>query len=246
MSMNLKFGKGEDCFSLENRVIMSDDNITSFDYLVFVDSRGLVSIDGEENSYLNLLKKYFTQRKISFLMISRPKHLTVFATLCNFLVLNSNLKFKRLITNIGFVDYTPKKTSNIDDIGLQIKQFSQIDNSIVEYESYKLNDGSIELLQSFNYLNDYIDYLYENLSMYFSSIFCLNTPIVSEEIKIDRERPASFFTQLKRTNELIENLISKGEKIHLIDISDYNFTYDAVHYTKDGHEKIFEKILKEI
>ncbi len=35
--------------------------------------------------------------------------MTTWATLINFLKLNQNIKFKYLITNMGFNDFTPKK-----------------------------------------------------------------------------------------------------------------------------------------
>lgn len=138
------FGKGEISTSLENKIFVKGEN--SFDFLCFFDSRAMTTDEGNhKNTTFSKLLEFFEKKNISYLAISRPKNLTIFATLLNFLELNKNLKFKNLITNLGFVDYTPKKQANINDMLLQINQFISFDTKVYEKESYILNGGDVRL-----------------------------------------------------------------------------------------------------
>jgi len=248
MNLNLNYGYGEKALSLENIVLFSDKKLFEIDYLLFVDSRGLVNnSDKFECSYIYLLKKRLDLRGLSYLIISRPKNLTIFSTIFNFLQLNSNLKFKYLITNLGLVDCTPKKQDNIDDIILQLRQFSNRNYYLAEYEEYRLHSGNVEFLKSIEYSEKYIIELNTFLESKFEKLYFLNTPIISEDIKIDRERPRSFFTKLYKTNELVDNIVNLNKKKNiLIDIKELTYTYDGVHYTKEGHQLIYNRIKESI
>lgn len=137
------FGNGEICNSKENKIIKSD-LIENYDFLLFFDSRAmLINEKDYKNSFFYKLIEIFNKKSISYIAISRPKNLTIFATLLNFLELNKGFKFKNLVTNLGFVDYTPKKQVNIDDMLLQINQFSFFDIKICEKENYMLNGGGV-------------------------------------------------------------------------------------------------------
>ncbi|MFK5974991.1 MAG: hypothetical protein QM493_00660 [Sulfurovum sp.] len=235
--VSLKFGMGEVSISNENKLIESKVIEKIFDCLLFFDSRGIV----------DLFIKELDKKKLTYLIITRPKNLTIFATLYNFLKLNPKLKFRNLITNLGFVDCTPKKQKNIDDIVVQIEQFSNSNYSIIEHENYELSHGSMELLKSIKYSKNYIKEINKVFNKKFYKCYFINTPIVSKDMKMNRKRPASFFTQLYKTNELINDLVTLNvEKNILIDIKDLHYTYDGVHYTKEGHEIIFNKIKESI
>jgi len=244
----LNFGRGELSTSNENKILCNDSNVKKFDYLIFMDSRGLTNIDNNyDNTMLMRIKTFFSKHDMSYLILSRPKNLTVFPTLFNFLKLNPDLNFRNLITNLGFVDCTPKKQDNIDDIICQIKQFSSKKYQIKQHESYNLNDGSSEILQSIEYSIEYIKESSKLLNNKFTKCYFLNTSIVSEDTKIERKRPKSFFRQLEETNNLVNEFVKYNkEKNKLIDIKDINLTYDGVHYTNDGHQKIFNKIVEDL
>ena len=141
---SLNFGLGEISTSKENKVFKSTKN-TSFDYLLFFDSRAMTrDEENHKNTTLTKTLNLFDKKNISYLAISRPKNLTIFATLLNFLELNKDLKFKNLITNLGFVDFTPKKQENIADMLLQINQFFSLKTIVYEKESYMLNGGGLK------------------------------------------------------------------------------------------------------
>ncbi|WP_058892765.1 hypothetical protein [Campylobacter iguaniorum] len=139
----MKFGFGEISNSKENIIIKSEIK-QDYDFLLFFDSRGMSINDIDNNNtflskFICLLKK----KNLSFIAISRPKNLTIFATLLNFIELNSGLRFKNLFTNLGFVDYTPKKQLNINDMLMQINQFHNFDSIIEVKEKYRLIGGGV-------------------------------------------------------------------------------------------------------
>lgn len=242
------FGFGETSTSKERQIIKSSNNIKNYDFLLFFDSRAM-SIDKRNynNTIFYRLIDTLKQKNLSFLAISRPKNLTIFATLLNFLKLNKYYKFKILINNLGFVDCTPKKQLNIDDMLVQINQFYNFDGKIIKKEDYKLIGGGIESIKIIDYSQKYILYLSEIITKEFENIFFINTPLVSRDIEIQRERPQSFFSQLEITNGLIKHLVEFDiNKNKLIDISNISYTYDGVHYTRRGHSEIYKEIIKEI
>ena len=244
--MDLIHGLGEKSFSRENKLFISSADLAEFDYLLFVDSRGCVNNeDIFEYSYVALLKELFGDLDKRYLIISRPKNLTTFPTLYNFIKLNPNLKFKQLITNLGFVDCTPKKTENILDMELQISQFSESKNNIIEFENTKLSCGNFEKLKSIEYSENYKNELLSFFSSQFNEIYFINTPLISEDIEIERKRPKSFFTQIKVTNDLLDEF-SRYNQNQLINIKSFHCTYDGVHYTKEEHKIIFEKIKEKL
>ena len=242
----MKFGNGEISNSTENKILVKGEN--SFDFLFFFDSRAMtIDEDNHRNTTLIKLLEFFEKKNISYLAISRPKNLTIFATLLNFLELNKGFKFKNLVTNLGFVDYTPKKQVNIDDMLLQINQFSFFDIKICEKENYILNGGECETMKILDYPDNYTQHINKTLSEYFKNIFFVNTPIIPKDIIIERKRPNSFFEQLQTTNLFINKLESLNKNSSkLIDIGDISNTFDAVHFTKTGHKQVYEKIIKEL
>ncbi len=88
-----------------------------------------------------------------------------------------------------------------------------------------------------------------NLIKYFLQCFLINTPIIHKNIKTKRQRPISFFNQIHSTKNFINKLHSSNPK-HLIQVDISNlftkntelYTFDAVHYTKQGHLKIYESL----
>ena len=82
-----KLGLGENSLSKESKYIVSSSDIQEFDYLILIDSRGLVVDDESHKSYVHYLKNKLDYKELTYLIISRPKNLTTFATLYNFLKL---------------------------------------------------------------------------------------------------------------------------------------------------------------
>ncbi len=239
------FGIGEESISKENTIYENYTDVTSINYLLFFDSRGLTINEPDfEKSHLYLLINHLKNAGKSFLAISRPKNLTVFATLDNFLQLNPELKFDNLITNLGFVDCTPKKESNIRDIEIQMTQFDINDSTVKHHNAYQLSDGTIEILKNLEYSDRYLHDITRFLEQKFKMLYFINTPIMDESITFSRQRPSSFFAQLAHTNTLIRKMVNSTSFSRLIDVKDMSFSYDGVHYTKEGHSLFFEKIIR--
>lgn len=246
--MKFEFSLGEASTSPENKIIISNNKLSTFDYLLFFDSRGLTINSEDKNaSQLLQLTTYLHTHNLSYIAISRPKNLTIFATLYNFLTINTDIQFKSLITNLGFVDCTPKKQDNIDDILIQIKQFSTKNESILTHEEYQLADGSYEVLKTVLYSNTYIHTIANLLNEKFGKLYFINTPTIPNDTNFERKRPRAFFIQLEKTNVLIELIMKKIKKpAELIDIKNLDSTYDGVHFDKIGHEKIFTELKEKI
>lgn len=248
MSKQLKFGSGEDSFSEESQCYISNNGTHFFNYLIFVDSRGLVINEGSfENSYLFKIMQFLENSKKSYVCISRPKNLTVFATLYNFLLLNPTLTFKNLITNLGFVDCTPKKEENIRDIQLQINEHMNIELNQLAQENYLLLNGQYEMLKTLSYNEKYTFEIARLLNQRFTELYFITTPIIDHAVHFERKRPNSFFLQLHKTNELIAQIIEKiKHPVTLLDIKNLDSTYDGVHFDRIGHQKVFTELKKKI
>jgi hypothetical protein len=247
----LDYGIGENSTSKENKTFYNLNNINEIDYLIYLDSRGLtINEKNYHNSYMYKLIKELENNNISYIAISRPKNLTTFATLLNFLSLNPNLSFKNLITNVGFVDFTPKKRIFIEDMILQAKTLWSENFEVEELSSYQMTNGE-EKLYTLKYSLEYVEFISAYISNYqFEKCIFINTPIINKGIQIERERPIEFFEKIINTNDLINVLTKNIKTVSLIDLSckfennQNELTYDAVHFTKLGHQKVFNQLIK--
>lgn len=245
----LDYGIGENSTSKENKTFYNLNNINEIGYLIYLDSRGLtINEKNYHNSYMYKLIKELENENKSYIAISRPKNLITFATLLNFLSLNPNLSFKNLITNVGFVDFTPKKNIFIEDMILQAKTLWSENFEVEELSNYQMTNGEEELY-TLKYSLGYVEFISKYILNYqFEKCIYINTPMISKNIQIERERPIEFFEKIIETNNLIEQIIIKSKNSQIIDFSEKfsnnqeNFTYDAVHYTIDGHKIIAEQL----
>jgi len=230
-----------------------------YDVLVFTDSKGSVAnfvdhsteyvTDLEDNSlWTDELIKQLEKQNLSFILVSRPKILTIFFTLINFLK-NNDITFNYLITNIGFVDLTPKKMENMEDIVLQTpSEKYQKGLSYRKLSPYKLSSGEKQHLYTFNYGDIETDIVKE-LESRFSYSLLIGCLEFSENIKIPRERPIDFFRQLNNTNRFLFDIANKSYKVHYLQPLKYPYgnlpalSLDAVHQSDIGHVVMF-KLLK--
>jgi hypothetical protein len=185
----------------------------------------------------------------SYLLITRPKEITIFFTLINFLKLN-DLKFSYLISNLGFVDLTPKKEEFINDIFEQspfLKDNLQKDLLC----NYELNSGKVTSLYTVNY-SIITNEIANKLQNKFKKTYLLGSFEFNNNIKISRKRPLEFFTQLNETNKFIQKIADYSTNILYVDVNKNipdegsEISYDAVHFTQSGHNLIFEICLNAI
>ena len=109
---------GEQLHDGHDFVVRSNAENEAIDYLLFMDSRG---ISREfEHSLADKLVVRISQLGKTYLCVSRPLELTIWATLIGFLAVNK-LNPVKIITNMGFVDFTPKKQSILQNAIRQVE-----------------------------------------------------------------------------------------------------------------------------
>lgn len=241
------FGEGIINNNLDFRICTSNINIDEYDVLIFSDSKG-TSIGAEKGSeWTTLLLNDFEKKGLSYLLITRPKEITVFFTLINFIRLNK-IKSKLLITNLGFVDLTPKKEEFIDDIIGQ-NFFNEFFLNKYQLCKYQLSSGIYAYLFSLDYQSVSKE-IASFLEGSFNKTYLIESFEFSSDIKIERKRPKEFFTQLTMTNQLINSIAKQASNINVVSvhsgmpIDQSILSYDAVHFTKEGHRFVYEKVVK--
>ena len=237
--LDLDFGEGENSDSPEN-YILANAITHKYDWLIFLDSRGNQISSQSKDNFITFPERISNQSiNQSILFVSRPKYLTCFFSLINFLHKNE-IKFKNLLTNVGFVDTTPKKNQTILDI---LCQASAVGVSLEKKFlcTWKLGNGEKTSLNTCYYDDICINYICDVIKTFFFHSYFLTTPVISEhKISLCRKRPYSFFMQLQEANTLIKK-IALGTEGSIIDISYHGInTYDGVHYTENDHNLIFE------
>lgn len=216
-------------------VVRSNAKSAAIDYLLFLDSRG-ISRDFE-NSLANMLIGRISRLGKTYLLICRPLELTIWATLIGFLAINK-LNPKKLFTNMGYVDFTPKKQSILLDAVHQVE--SVVGEGVAEtrfVEDY-FSAGRKLPLYSMRYREAYREAV-DSIAARFPTVI-INTPLTKPVIAIERKRPAAFFLAQAESNKF--NRAIAGAQV--IDFPDFDesLTYDAVHFTRRGNELIFDRI----
>lgn len=206
------------------------------DYLLFFDSRGISG--GFAGSLIERLTDAISDRGNSFLSVCRPLELTTWATLVNFIMLN-DLNPGRIVTNMGFVDFTPKKRSILEDairqvdfhVGRGVAQSRQVE--------YATSSRGEEIpLYAMTYEEPFRRQI--ELAVARQPTLVLNSPLVDPRIRIERARPAAFFAALAESNAFNRSI--RGAEVIDLPVFDEALTYDAVHYTSRGNELIFATI----
>lgn len=227
---------GKSLWKGKDNLIDINTDKNHIDYLIFMDSRGFCG--PLKSSLVGRIIVELKNRNKSYLIIIRPLELTIWATLNNFYILN-NFKFSNLITNMGFVDFTPKKKSICEDSLKQITKavgYGEANAKSVEFTKNKDNQD-LELF-IIEYSEKY-KLMAEKIIKKQRTII-LNTPEVNKNISIERVRPNSFFESLSLSNTFNRNLSNAT----IIEPGTFNksHTYDAVHYSPLGSKKIFAQL----
>ncbi len=223
-----KVHNGKDFF------LSSNSTEQEVEFLIFLDSRGISK--GFDKSLVKEILNFIQEK--SYVIVCRPLMLTTWATLYNFLLLNK-ISPKLIITNVGFVDFTPKKKSILQDSMEQIEFAMGRDIAKCEYiEDYLLNSGNIAPIFMMKYQKEFKAKIEKRLSLNNGKTIVINTPPCNANIK--RERPRSFYQGVKEANKFNRLL----EKVKVIDFDDFDskHTYDGVHYTIFGNKIIMNKL----
>ena len=207
----------------------------TLEVLIFLDSRGIC---GQYSGSLveRILRQVKTCRR--YLVVCRPLEITTWATLFNFLTIN-DLQPRKILTNMGFVDFTPKKRNIVEDARLQVEEYMGVGIATPEFiEDYVDGGGDVVPLYLLRYGLAYG----WNISTVLGGVstVVINSPIVSPGINIRRKRPKSFFLGLRQSNAFNRSIAG----VSVIELPDFDETqtYDGVHYTDRGNELIFTAI----
>ncbi|MFL2601062.1 MAG: hypothetical protein ACJ0PU_02890 [Flavobacteriaceae bacterium] len=229
---------GDELNKKHDFIISTEGHNKEVDFLLFFDSRGICK--DFKTSLSNKIIKNLPKNK-SYLLVSRPLEITTWMTLYNFVLLNKIVP-KKIITNMGFVDFTPKKSSIIEKSIIQYDLFfSKKDAEVNLLEKYYDENKSQLILYQQNYPSKFVKSLEELLKS--SEIIILNTPLLKKDYNFERKRPFSFFNAVKKSNQFNHKLkINKT----VIDFErfDNRLCYDGVHYTSKGNERLFLSIKK--
>jgi len=229
---------GKELHKGNDALVLSNCNGKQPDALLFFDSRGISK--EYEGSLAGRIVDYYEQLKMTYLMIVRPLELTTWATFVNFMNANK-ISPGKIITNMGFVDFTPKKKSILLDAIQQAEYCSGDGSAAFDYKcNYRLSSGVAEPLYGMSYLPGFVADLECLISNH--KVVVMNTPAVRRDIEIKRSRPASFFEGLLLTNEFNDKM--ESAQVVNFPLLDSKYTYDAVHYTNDGNSMMFEIVKK--
>jgi hypothetical protein len=217
-------------------VVRSNTENASFDYLLFMDSRGISS--EFNHSLADKLITSIAQSGKTYLLVCRPLELTIWATLIGFLALN-RLEPAKIVTNMGFVDFTPKKESILQDSVQQVDSIVGLGVAKTRFvEEYFSISHEVMPLYAMTYSSAYRESIESIAARH--SLVIVNTPITSPSIAIVRKRPAAFFSAQVESNEFNHSIA--GAQVIDLPKFDETMTYDAVHFTRRGNKIIFDTI----
>jgi hypothetical protein len=226
---------GRSLFDGHDRLIRANCARDGLEALVFLDSRGICA--DFSGSLGERILKYLDGSR-GYLAVFRPLELTTWATLFNFLASNA-LRPKQIITNMGFVDFTPKKRAILVDAIQQVEARMGAGVAHARFvEQYPGEPGeSLEL-----YAMSYDARYRERIESMIAGIptVVINTPIVPADIRVPRRRPSSFFAALELTTEFNRSI--RGATVVDLPVFDESYTYDGVHYTNLGNELVFSRV----
>jgi len=225
------FFVGDEIHKGKDLIVQSNNSRLDPDYLFFFDSRG-----AGQSTTCSLSKMFVHYAEdTSYVLVCRPLHMTIWATLINFFKHNK-LNPKIIITNMGFVDFTPKKKDLLLDSIKQVDYAIGYGNAKSHFtEQYQLSNGDKTDLHSVVYSDKYKAAIELLANQY--KIVVLNTPPVERKINIERDRPSSFFDGIEEANNFNNAIL--GVDIVNPPLFDETLTYDAVHYTDEGNKIIF-------
>jgi hypothetical protein len=216
-------------------LVRANDDSRAPDLLFFFDSRG---VGGQfAGSLADRFLQYVGERR-NYLLVCRPLELTTWATLLNFLSANT-LEPRRIVTNMGFVDFTPKKQPILEDAVRQVEKLLGPGVARSHFvERYVASGGEDIPLYSMTYGDEYRRSIEAVAAA--RPLLVINSPLVNIDIRVPRHRPRSFFDALEQGNRFNRSI--RGAVVIDPPRFDERHTYDAVHYTVAGNELIFEKM----
>ena len=219
-----------------DRLLTSNAHGQPVDLLCLLDSRGISA--QYQTSLAQRVITHAEQQGLHYVMICRPLELTTWATVANFFTHNP-LRAPTFVTNMGFVDFTPKKPEILEDAMRQVEAHigAHVATASFVEKSVRAN-GDVLSLFAMQYSEDYGRAISRALQGQRTVV--INSPLVSPTCEFPRPRPASFFKALEDGNTFNRGL--PGVTVVDLPEFDLSLTYDGVHYTEQGSAVIFDRL----
>ena len=208
--------------------------------LYYFDSRGSRISDSDSKSLYELILTNHVVDNQDLIIEVRPSELTTFASLLEYIYF-FNGHISRLVTNVGFVDFTPKKKVLLEEHRSTCERLGiEYEEMIVE-KNYELSNGERCNLHSIHYKDSFIELLDRHLS-HIPEITFLSTPTNFKNHELwKRIRPKCFFRGIQETNNFLNLVVNRIPRISLINLDDI-LTFDGVHWDSYNHFEIFKKL----
>lgn len=208
--------------------------------LYYFDSRGSRISDSASKSLYELIVTNHRVNNQDLIIEVRPLELTTFASLLEY-IKDFSGHISRLVTNVGFVDFTPKKHVLLEEHRSACERLGiEYGEKVVE-KNFVLSNGERCDLHTIYYRDSFIEFIETHLS-HIPEITFFSTPANFENHEYwKRIRPKSFFRGIQETNKFLNQLINKIPNTSMIDLEDIQ-TYDGVHWDSNFHLEIFKRL----
>ena len=208
--------------------------------LYYFDSRGSRISDSASKSLYELLVTNHRVKNQNLIIEVRPLELTTFASLLEYIE-NFDGHISRLVTNVGFVDFTPKKRILLEEHRSTCERLGiEYEEKVVE-KNFILSNGERCDLHSIHYKDSFIELIARYFS-HISEITFLSTPANFDNREYwERIRPESFFRGIQETNKFLNQLIKQIPNTSMIDLEDIK-TFDGVHWDSHYHVEVFKRL----
>lgn len=235
----------------------TEANDGHYDLLIFADSRGFL-LDRRSGSWTLKLFRHLRRQGLTAMVVVRPKDLTGFFTLFNFLE-SAKLRFKFAVCQAGLVEFTPKTDALLEDLFRQKDVLfpaldlvvRDLDESLVFRPA--VNGGQPSAVYERLHAVDVdvptiTDEVVKGFERHFAYTLLLGAVELDPQAKSSRLRPKSFFEQVRLSNRWLRSLAERSFSIHYIEpIKGWSkdgtlFVHDGAHYTARTHDRIYETV----
>ncbi len=249
---NSIFNEFQSCIPVGERTTSSDfsffsnaNHLKEVKNFAFFDSRARkIEPESSENYLARMLAKHWQENSEPSIIVTRTHASTTLITLANMLK-QLPVQPALIVSNTGFVDCTPKKKEVLDDILVQAEWMaSGKKRNVYALEDYVLSSGKHETVFALNWRDDVAD-LATQFNLQAGRFIFLRTHEVPPHVVFARQRPASFYSQLRETNLFLKNLTAEMSRAQLVELDfSEGILFDGVHFTEAGHKEVFRKLKK--
>lgn len=220
------------------------------DYLIYFSSKGSRVSRGDSQPVHERICSFLENRHPNSIVVSRPTTNTTLISLI-YLLRKLNVSVSNLITDVGFLDFTPKNSANLLDYEVQMNEvypgFLLPHINLIE-DYYSIYGESVALFR--NEVEVTGDLFSKEISRFIKRGVFLVMGFIPNEILLHLKKPLSINPCYEHYRVYMNKFFNKDE-LSLIDLqlSDLDFKkyfIDDAHLSSSGHEWIEGLIIKEL